>query len=677
MLSISNTIVQKFCDIGLGKKLFSAPIIVSSFLLLVSTITLFQLRDVSYSVQSITQKSIPEIKIANKLLQNVSEKDKVVQQYLRTNDEELVIQFQALSDAFQNTVTHARYLMDNTGLGSQLMDMSKLDQNYSTNFVDEVVTNTRIQVKETDDLLILLGPTIKKSLSDIIDTAFADNRDELVVVASGALNHFHGVQASLLHYIRDNDEATIEEFNEAMETTKLDFQDLATIIRNKSRKRLLRDSSVALDRYETGFIAIANATKIRNATVSNSLVPIGKNIAKNAVSLQEAVWKNMDKNNAKVESDITITNIVVVNSTIIAVIAGIFLAWVVTRTLLHRIRVAADVSEHIARGDLTRIVNVKDRDEIGQLLHSLSIMNDNLRNIVDDVTQRASSVAHVSTRISNETLGLSERTEEQAASLEETSASMEQMTASIQQNAENARTASQIAINATEQAEASGETMDRAISAMNALSESSGKIFDIIDVIDSISFQTNLLALNAAVEAAHAGSEGKGFAVVANEVKQLAQRSLTSAKEVGDLIKNSVNEIQTTASLVIDSGKSLHEIINSAKEVTELVVSMASASQQQLRSVEQISRAVMQMDTLTQGNAGLVVDVAAATKDMSEQAAGLNELVEVFKVSETGRDENIDHRLHRDRVANLPLPEENTEFSNIDNSESVKKFESF
>jgi methyl-accepting chemotaxis protein len=209
---------------------------------------------------------------------------------------------------------------------------------------------------------------------------------------------------------------------------------------------------------------------------------------------------------------------------------------------------------------------------------------------------------------------------------------MEQMTTTVKQNADNAGQANQLAVAARDQAEAGGTVVRQAVNAMADINDSAKKIADIIGVIDEIAFQTNLLALNAAVEAARAGEQGRGFAVVASEVRSLAGRSATAAKEIKELIQDSVKKVEDGSTLVTQSGQTLEQIVTSVKKVSDIVAEIASASREQSSGIEQVNRAVMQMDELTQQNAALVEQATAASQAMAEQARSLTNLMDRYTV---------------------------------------------
>ena len=296
-------------------------------------------------------------------------------------------------------------------------------------------------------------------------------------------------------------------------------------------------------------------------------------------------------------------------------------------------REVQDVVGHAQGGDLTqRIVIEGKQGFFATLASGINHLVENMNSVVCSIKLAAGEVALGTDEISKGNLNLSQRTEEQAASLEETAASMEEMTSTVKRSAENAAEASTLACAAQTKAETGGKIVSQAVNAMQQIKASSGKIADIIGVIDDIAFQTNLLALNAAVEAARAGDQGRGFAVVASEVRNLASRSAAAAKEIKALINDSVAKVTDGSELVDQSGKTLEEIVDAVKTVTVIVAEIASASREQSSGIHQVSKAVIAMDQVTQQNAALVEEAAAAAEALNDQARQLSATIEKYQV---------------------------------------------
>jgi len=316
---------------------------------------------------------------------------------------------------------------------------------------------------------------------------------------------------------------------------------------------------------------------------------------------------------------------------------GVWAAWVISRSITKPLNDAVGVAATVAKGDLTtRFDDETTRDEIGELMTALKGMNDALRRVVSEVQTGTSAIAGASQEIAEGNLDLSARTEEQASSLEETASSMEELTSTVRQNADNALQANQLAQAASDVAARGGDIVGQVVETMGSIDASSRKIVDIIGTIDGIAFQTNILALNAAVEAARAGEQGRGFAVVASEVRNLAQRSAAAAKEIKELIGNSVDQVNAGTSLVQQAGTTMDEVVASVRRVTDIMGEITSASREQSVGIDQVNEAIGQMDTVTQQNAALVEEAAAAAASMQEQAARLAEVAAMFKLGEAG-----------------------------------------
>jgi methyl-accepting chemotaxis protein len=317
----------------------------------------------------------------------------------------------------------------------------------------------------------------------------------------------------------------------------------------------------------------------------------------------------------------------------IAIALGVVAALIITRSITGPLSGAVEVAKRVAGGELTSQVTVEGQDETSELLQALREMNDSLVRTVSEVRSSTETITVASQEIASGNADLSSRTETQASSLEETASSMEQLTSTVKQNADNARQANQLAVSASSVAEKGGTVVSQVVETMGSIKASSSKVVDIIGVIDGIAFQTNILALNAAVEAARAGEQGRGFAVVASEVRSLAQRSAAAAKEIKELIGDSVERVDAGSRLVDEAGQTMGLIVTSIKQVADIMGEITAATQEQSTGIEEVNQAITQMDEMTQQNAALVEEAAAAAESMQEQAQKLAAAVAIFKLA--------------------------------------------
>ena len=416
------------------------------------------------------------------------------------------------------------------------------------------------------------------------------------------------------------------------------FKKYLALPQELEEKKLSENVILARDKYiKDAHLPVIAALKAGNPQeadrINTDIVPslfgaYSDNIEKLAVYQFDSAEKELNKSREAFKVFMWVDILGVLGGLIAVVISAHFLL----RAIAHPLKQAIVQFDAIGNGDLTNQLRPESNDEMGQLVTGLENMRQSLVQTVSMVRQGSSSIAVSSEEIAIGNMDLSSRTESQAASLEETASSMEQLTSTVQQNADNARQANTLALTASEVATRGGQVVGDVVHTMSSIRESSKKIVDIIGVIDGIAFQTNILALNAAVEAARAGEQGRGFAVVATEVRNLAQRSANAAKEIKELISNSVDKVEAGSRLVDDAGKTMDEIVVSIRSVADIMAEITAASAEQRDGINQVNLAITKMDEATQQNAALVEEAAAAAGSMREQANNLNHAVSIFKV---------------------------------------------
>jgi len=335
---------------------------------------------------------------------------------------------------------------------------------------------------------------------------------------------------------------------------------------------------------------------------------------------------------AQVESDFTANRALLIALALIGIAAGCMMGWYIVRSITRPLNEAVQFAEAIAEGDLTRNILTTQKDETGELLHALMVMKTRLLEIVQEVQNGSENISSAAAQIVAGNQDLAARTEEQASSVEQTAASMEQITATVKNTAEHTGEATKLSAGAATVVKNNGEMMNQVTQKMRVINETSNRMSDIINLIDSIAFQTNILALNAAVEAARAGEHGRGFAVVAGEVRQLAQKSASSASEIRHLIEDSTGQTQEGMQLVEKANGLINGMVNNVEEMDVILREIGQASREQTEGISQINSAIGLIDATTQQNSCLVEESVAAAASLNEQALHLKEMVKVFRV---------------------------------------------
>jgi methyl-accepting chemotaxis protein len=497
-------------------------------------------------------------------------------------------------------------------------------------------------------LMGLIGGVAVHSVATINQQAEALSRKWLQGVG-----HLSAARAAMLlardleiKHSRTEDRSYQTEYEDKLaETTKVvggQLRQYQTLVLGADERALydkLAQSWTAYQKAADKVVALGRDKKQQDAAdISDGM---GSMTADEAVAALDKVSKfNFDGGSAAAEQARLVfvqTRQLVIGLIAAALLLGAILAVGITRSLLRQLggepSMAVAVAQAVANGDLTTVITLK-RGDCDSLMAKLSTMQNALCRAVRQVRESSENVATASMEIAQGNDDLSSRTERQAGALQQTASSMQQLGSTVRQNADNARQANQVAHTASGAAQQGNDVVHQVVSTMKGINIAAQKMSDIIGVIDGIAFQTNILALNAAVEAARAGEQGRGFSVVAAEVRNLAQRCTTAAREVKVLITDSVAQVDQGSKLVEHAGTTIGEVVTAIGRVANIVSEISTASQEQSAGVAQIGEAVSEMDHTTQQNAALVEESAAAAQSLKFQAQQLVQAVAVFKLGD-------------------------------------------
>jgi methyl-accepting chemotaxis protein len=467
-----------------------------------------------------------------------------------------------------------------------------------------------------------------------------------VILAYEAVGGVNDIARAMRNAMLSTDPAVVQQELRRVETRRSEvaanLDKLGKLVvddEGRESKALFQTILAARERYDTvqtRFLAMSADGSQRDAAVNYLLSAVRKEQSAYLAALTGMVkFQTAAVAAASDEAALAYTRArnMMILLTVLATMLAALVLYRLTRSITSPLNRAVNLAQAVAGGDLTMRLECRSSDETGQLLRALIDMNDSLARTVGQVRFGTDTIAVASGEIASGNQDLSSRTEQQASSLEETASSLEELTATVRQNADNARQATELVVAASDFAARGGQVVGQVVSTMSAIKDSSGRIVDIIGVIDGIAFQTNILALNAAVEAARAGEQGRGFAVVASEVRNLAQRSAAAAREIKDLIGVSVETVDAGARLVDEAGATMDGIVKAVRQVANIMTEISVASSEQSAGIAQVNQAIVQIDDATQQNAALVEEAAAAAQSMRDQADALAQAVSVFKLA--------------------------------------------
>ena len=489
-------------------------------------------------------------------------------------------------------------------------------------------------------LLAILAYVRIGGLNHEIETLIQD-RYPKTTVANGIKAQINEVSRSMLGVLIMTDPGQIKtELANIEKTNAANNEALATldkILTDEAGREHLKTLVQIRDKFRPqlqAFVALVNEDKKDEAQLKYlfSMRPLQKKYfeALDAfVTYQDSQMVSAGDDSTRIAQQ---TKLLILMIALAAIGVSALVGWLVTRSIVGPLRLAMGVTQRVAAGDLTSNIEAAGRDEVGQMMDGLKHMNASLRQLVGEVRASTDIITQTSQEIAAGNLQLNERTVDQAYTLQETTAAMNDLTAVVQQNASSTHEANALAASASQVAVQGGAVVSQVVATMGSIHASSQKIADIIGVIDGIAFQTNILALNAAVEAARAGEQGRGFAVVAAEVRSLAQRSATAAKEIKLLIDDSVASVEAGSRLVGQAGSTMTEVVSSVQRVTHIMAGITAANQSQSAGIERVNQSIVRMDEVTQQNAAMVEEAASAAQAMQDEAHHLSRAISVFKL---------------------------------------------
>lgn len=583
---------KKIGDANIRQKLITMVFLFFVFLVFLGGTSIFFTQSILTNIESVVGSAVPQVKLADDALSNLSAKRLLIQEYLLEQNPKLLERFNLLDAQGKEMLARQGGSRDGQNR-AEIKEFQELSERMGNLFRNRVFPQNQQKQRISAGVINELLPEIQNDLNNIVQTASREGETSVFTTASNSLSFFLVASSFAIQFSNDGSEYYNQRVSLAVLATEHYTEFLREAlagdkgIKRAERKVWFRRFRANLTRFKTDYAALVELVRGSAAVTKNQLRPLEESIAKKAEALREKGWGNLDAKNQQSIGLINSANWIVAGLTGLALVFAILVSILVIRSIIGPLR---------------------------QVIGTLTESSDALFNASDQLGQASQSLA--------------EGSSEQAASLEESSSTLEEITEMVRMTAENTRIAE------TKTKETQGlvgdgsRAMGRMVESISEINKSSAQTAKIIKNIDAIAFQTNLLALNAAVEAARAGEAGKGFAVVAEEVRNLARRSADAAKETSDLISDAQAKSAQGVEISNEVSQMLNDILLAVEQVSNLIAEVAGASEEQKNNVEQVNVAIRQMDELTQSNSANSEQTASAGGELTVQAQALAQLVE-------------------------------------------------